>query len=279
MNDGFYYDLPFEQYAAIDAINGSSIVHMRRSPMYYRHIKDNPQPPTPAMILGTATHRMILEPQRVGDMAIWGTEANQKVRNGKVWEAFKAEHADKLIVTVKECKQMVGMAVGAHKHLPIKKYADAKGKTEVSMVWTDKVSGRRFKARVDKIIPQTHTIPDLKTCRDCRSYQFGIQAYALGYYIKEAMYWHGYKTLTGHEPHCKLMAIESKAPHESAVYRVTKDTILQGLEELDVLLKTLAECEETNTWPAAEQDETDLVMPAWATVQSDTEFELDMETA
>ena len=245
--------------------------------MYYRHCKDNPQPPTPAMILGTATHRMILEPERVGDMAIWGTLPEEKVRNGKVWEAFKAANAAKLIVTVKESEAMIGMTVGARKHLPIRKYADAKGKTEVSMVWTDKASGRRFKARLDKIILATHTIPDLKTCRDCRSYQFGAQAYALGYHIKEAIYWTGYRALTGSEPRMKLMAIESKAPHESAVYRVTKDVILQGLEELDTLLKLLAECEETNTWPPAQEDEADLVLPTWATVQPDTEFELDME--
>ena len=40
MKDGFYLDMSFEEYAAIDALNGSSIVNMRRSPMYYRHAKD-----------------------------------------------------------------------------------------------------------------------------------------------------------------------------------------------------------------------------------------------
>ena len=40
VKDGFYLDMSFEEYAAIDALNGSSIVNMRRSPMYYRHAKD-----------------------------------------------------------------------------------------------------------------------------------------------------------------------------------------------------------------------------------------------
>jgi hypothetical protein len=72
--------------------------------------------------------------------------------------------------------------------------------------------------------------------------------------------------------------IESKAPHESAVYNITSDILLQGLEELDALQKTLTMCEETNTWPPSQPEESDLVMPNWATVDSDTEFELDMET-
>ena len=274
MLNGFYEGMDFDGYAGIDALNGSSIVHMRRSPMFYKFMRDNPQPPTPAMVLGTATHRMILEPDRVNDFAVWGEQDDQKVRRGGVWEAFKAAHADRMIVTAAERDAMIGMAVGARKNIPIQKYANAKGKCEVSMFWTDPVSGRSFKGRVDKILPN-HTIFDLKTTRDCQSFKFGAQSYALGYHIKMALYWNGYKTITGHEPHLKLGAIESKAPHESAVYRVTKDVILQGLEELDVLLKTLAECEKTDTWPAAEEEETDLLLPTWATTQNDEDLILE----
>jgi hypothetical protein len=86
-----------------------------------------------------------------------------------------------------------------------------------------------------------------------------------------AMYWSGYKTLMGHEPHMKLLAIESKPPYESTVFRITKDVILQGLEELAEILKKLDECERTNTWPAAHEDETDLILPSWAlTTESDS---------
>ena len=59
------------------------------------------------------------------------------------------------------------------------------------------------------------------------------------------IYSNGYKTLTGHEPHMKLGAIESKAPHESAVYRGHDATsCCQGLDDLDILLQTLEKCEQ-----------------------------------
>ena len=277
---GFYENMSFEDYAAAPGINGSSIVHMRRSPMFYKFMRDNPQPPTSAMILGTATHRMILEPNRVGDFAVWDQETQGR-RFGKVWDAFRSENEGKLILTATERDAMIGMAVGARCNLPVRKYADAKGKCEVSMFWKDQVSGRQFKARVDKIIPSTHTVPDLKTCRSCQRHQFGAQAYKLGYHIKEAIYSSGYFAITGHKPHVKLLAIESKAPFESAVYRITSDVILQGLEELDVLLKMLDECEKSGTWPAEEEEETDLLLPTWATSteqREDLEIEgLEME--
>ncbi len=276
---GFYEGMDFDGYAGIDALNGSSLLHMRRSPMKYRHEKDHPSPPTPAMILGTATHRMILEPDRVNDFSVWGEGEDQNVRRGKVWDAFKAANADRMIITAAERDAMVGMAVGARRNLPIMKYANAKGKCEVSMFWKDSTSGRLYKGRIDKII-DGHLIPDLKTTRDCRPYKFGAQAYQLGYHIKMAMYWSGYKAITGYEPKMRLLAIESKPPHESAVYRVTKDVLVQGLEEWQQLEQQLAECEKNDDWPAAEQEETDLVLPTWATEKIDedlSEFAMEKE--
>jgi hypothetical protein len=225
---------------------------------------DNPQPPTPAMILGTATHRMILEPERAGDLAVWGEGEGENVRRGKVWDSFQATHADKLIVTKAERDAMVGMAVAARKYAPIYKYAAAKGKTEVVMVWRDPASGRLFKGRADKLCKPGHAIFDLKTTRGCQKYKFGAQAYQLGYHIKMAMYWSGYQAITGEDPKLILGAIESKAPHESAVYRVTTDVILQGLEDLGALLTKLAACEESGCWPAAEPEEIELSLPSYA---------------
>jgi hypothetical protein len=264
--------MPFEEYAAVDALNGSSIVHMRRSPMYYRWAKDNPQPATPAMILGTATHRLILEPDRVGDFAVWGLEEDQKARRGKVWDAFRDAHAGRMIVTQAECESMVGMAVGARKLLPIRKYADAKGPSEVSLFWTDPVSRRAMKCRIDKWVPASRTVFDLKTTRSCQPYKFGAQAYQLGYHIKMAIQCAGIRNVLGVEPHLKIGAIESRAPYESAVYRITSDVILQGFEELDGLLKTLTECEKTNIWPAAMEDESDLLLPSWAITDPDADL-------
>ena len=265
MNDniGIFPGVPFEEYQKIDAINGSSLVHMRRSPMYYRHMMDHPQAPSAAMILGTATHRMILEPERVGDFAVWGLLKEEKVRQGAVWENFKRLNAGAMIVTKGERDAMVGMAVAARKNVPIMKYASAKGITEVSMVWVDKETGRMFKGRVDKILAN-HTIFDLKTCRSCEKYKFGSQSFQLGYHVKMAIYWMGYRQLTGHAPDERLGAVESKAPHESAVYNITSDVLSQGLDDLTSLLIKLDDCEKTRYWPAAEPRELDLSLPSYA---------------
>lgn len=261
---GFHEKMPFEEYAKVDALNGSSIIHMRRSPMKYRHEKDHPSPPTPAMEMGTIKHRMILEPETVGDVAVWGLEANQKIRDGKAWNDFLAANEGMMILTVKELADVEGMVASALRNAPIRHYAAAGGTTEVSMFWQHPYTKRRCKARVDKIIPETHTIFDLKNTTDCHSYRFGAQAYKLGYHIKMAHYFRGYRELTGVEPNLVLGAIDSKAPHESAVYRIPKDVILQGMEELDALVAKLEECEKSGNWPGEYEQESELSLPAWS---------------
>lgn len=262
--NGFYENMPYEEYAKIDALNGSSIVHMRRSPLKYRHMKDNPQPETPALKLGTITHRMILEPALMGEIAVWGLREDEKVRRGKTWDAFRDEHYGKTILTVEEFEAARGVACAAKLSPLIDPYVSAPGPTEVSIFWRHPHTGRRMKARLDKWIPSMNMVMDLKSTRDCTSYRFGGQAAQLGYHIKMAIQFEGVKVLTRREPEMRLAAIESKAPYECAVYRVTKDVIMQGLEEKDNLVAKLDECEASNQWPPEQECETDLILPAWS---------------
>jgi hypothetical protein len=265
MNDqiGIFPGVPFDEYAKIDALNGSSLVHMKRSPMYYRWCVDNPQPSSPAQILGTATHQMILEPEKVGDYAIWDSATNGR-RFGKKWDEFQAANVGKTHLTADEAANMIGMAVAARKSPTMRKYLSAPGDTEVVMVWRDQSSGRLMKGRCDKIIRDTTTIIDLKTTRDCHSYKFGGQAFALSYHIKAAIYVSGYQALTGDRPKFKFLAIDSKPPYESAVYRATPDVILQGGEDWLALMHRLDECEATGNWPPEQDEETDLILPNYA---------------
>jgi len=263
--EGFIYDMPFDEYAKVDALNGSSIIHMRRSPMKYRHEKDHPTLPSPAMFLGVLTHRMILEPATMNSIAVWGELPEQKVRNGRIWDAFREANADKIIMTTCERDECEEMAISALNNEPIQKYAAAQGRTEVSCFWRHPHTKRRYKCRFDKIIPETNIVFDLKTTRDCRSFKFGAQSYALGYHVKMAIQYQGYLAVTGTAPQMRLGAVESKAPHESAVYRLTHDVIMQGIEDLDILVAKLDECEKVGKWPAEFDQETDLLLPSWAT--------------
>lgn len=277
--EGFVENMPYDEYTAVPALNFSTLKHMMRSPLCYRWHLDHPEEETPAMVLGSATHRMILEPGRVGEYAVWGELEEQKVRRGKVWEAFCAVQDGKEIITVAERDSMIGIAVAVRNSPPARKYLIDEGPIEVSMFW--EMDGRRFKGRIDKLIPAKHITVNLKTTRSCQPRRFGAQCFALGYYMHEALYWDGYKTLTGHAPKQKIVAFESKPPHEGATYRIPPDVRLQGMEDLHALLDRLAWCEKTDVWPAEMEEESDLILPTYAMSDPDSleEFAVQEEEA
>lgn len=261
---GFYDAVDYADYARIPAHNGSSVVHMTRSPLYYRWHKDNPQPPTPAMILGTITHRMILEPDRIGDFVVWGEKKDQKVRLGKVWDAFKEEHAGKTIITRKERDSMVGIVVAVRRNPRVSELLK-NGRSELSMVWKDLELGHRCKGRIDYLREDGRpVIVDMKTTRDSRPFKFGNQAFSLGYHIKLAMYQDGYFALSGELAPVKLIAVESKPPYETAVYNVPSDVLQQGHEDYARLMHKILDCEESGIWPGANEEETNLSLPSYA---------------
>lgn len=268
---GFRYGMPFEEYASVDAMNGSSLIPLRRSPMAYRYAMDNPQKPTDAMKLGTTIHTAILEPPLLGKIAVWGTKLEEKVRRGQVWDVFLSEHRDVPILTRSEYEEATAAVEGVYDCAPAREYLAADGKNEVSMFWLDE-SGRYWKGRCDKIISTKHTatIVDLKKTRSCSSRRFGAQAYGLGYHVKAAIYVSGYQNLTGIRPKFKWIAIESKPPFECAVYRATPDVMALGAEELQKLTRLLAECEKADNWPPEQEQEEDLIMPDYAMGDADS---------
>ena len=91
----------FSTYRAAAGVNVSSLKELARSPLHYRYAKDNPNPTTSAMSLGTAAHCATLEPERFAAEFVTWTGGR---RAGKEWDAFKAdaEAAQRLILTEDE---------------------------------------------------------------------------------------------------------------------------------------------------------------------------------
>lgn len=263
---GIFPGMSWDEYAEVDALSGSSLMPMRRSPLSYKWALDNPQPPTDAMKLGTVIHTAILEPPLLGKIAVWGLTEEQKVRRGKVWDAFEEAHKDVIILTQAEHTAVTDAVDGAYDSPIARQYLAEEGPTEVSMFWVDPYDGRYWKGRIDKLIrtKATATIVDLKKTRCCSPRRFGAQAYQLGYHLKAAIYVSGHQILTGIRPKFKWVATEEKRPNECAVYRATPDVLTLGGDEVTSLVRRLDECEKRDVWPCEVEQEEDLILPAYA---------------
>lgn len=273
--------IPWDDYVAIEAISITRLKELRRSPMHYLYRKSHPKDTAP-LTLGRAAHCATLEPDRfMAEHAIWTrrTESgNLGPRNGKHWEAFKAEHADKTILTEDEFIAALDIQRDVRGNADAMRYL-RKGDPEVSMRWP--FFGRQCKGRVDWLtkIDKRPTLVGLKTSVDCRPILFGNQAARFGYHLQWAFYHDAYETITGVAPRMVEIVVESKAPHAVVVYTIPNEVILQGREEYTELFKLLEECERNNDWPGPVVGEQELTLPTWVYGQQPDEdlTELELE--
>lgn len=269
MKSGFYEDLAREEYDQIEgALNYSRLKYLEKSPLAFRYNCDNPTEPTDAMVLGNAAHVAILEPS-LADFAIWTGGR----RAGKVFEQWCEETDGRFQINEKEAKRVIGIRDAVHANPAAHRYL-RHGKKELTMVWTDPSFNRQFKARVDNFleIEDEPVLVNLKSTVDCRDFRFGGQYAKMAYHAQDAIYQNGFFQLNHELPRMVTIAVESKPPHETAVYLITNDVLRQGQQLVSKWVETLAECERTNKWPAAVEGEQELQLPQWAYPNGDFQF-------
>jgi hypothetical protein len=256
------------EYDAINGLNWSLLKHMRVSPLHLANARKAGVIDTPPMARGRGGHTAVFEPDRFAlDFAVWTGDR----RAGKEWEAFKAAHAGRTILKEDEYQACLAMrdAVRAH---PAAGAAIAHGQAEVTVTWEDPVSGTKCKSRQDWI---GGTILDLKTTADIDRRRFAASAFRYGYVHQLAWYRWGVECATGVTSYpCQIIAVESEAPHDVALYTLDELDLGAALEEVKELLARYVECERAGSWPGRFGSETTLPMPPWAWNDEDAASEL-----
>lgn len=272
--------VPVEEYRALPGTSITRLKELRRSPMHYRYALAHPKETT-ALRLGTAAHVAVLEPERFDrQFAIWSRRSentgNLCPRNGKWWEAFKAENEGRDIITIDQAEEALAIQRAVRDNETAMKYLQL-GDPEVTLQWT--IRGRMCKGRADWIthIDGRPYLVGLKTARDCRHYIFGNAAAKLGYHLQWAYYFDGYQFITDECPGVVEIVVESAAPYAVAVYIIPDDIIQQGRDEYMVLLEQLEECERADSWPGPSTGEEILTLPSWVYEAHDDLSDLGLE--
>ena len=258
--------ISYEAYRALPGINVSSLKEMCRSPLHYRHRLTHPMT-SDALTLGTAAHIATLEPYRYADaVSVWDRKTDTgraAPRSGKAWDAFVAEAGSRTIITADEDETARAIASAVRGTPAASRYL-ADGAPEVSMQWER--DGQVLKGRVDwlTVLDGVDVIVGLKTTRDCRPREFGVQSHRLGYHLQWAYYHDGFAAITGRVPQMVEIVVESAAPYAVAVYSIPEVVLNLGREEYEEALTLLRHCEQSGQWPGPVEHETELALPIWA---------------
>ena len=271
------HDQSAADYHAAPGASASRLKELKRSAAHMKYAMDNPQEPTQAMIIGSATHSAILEP----DLFVkeWGRLPKGDGRSKAVKQAkaellveFGADHILKSDVYDNILAMRDSVLSNA---LPLDLLDGAD--TETSHYWTEgtgtikgfKQLHVKCKARIDALPREDSRwgdcVVDIKTTANGSPEEFRRSCFNFSYHLQAQHY------LTAAERQRFIfLVVERDAPHCVAVYELDDDALKLGREEREALLGRWYWCEareaagEPDTWPGFPVEVQELSLPGWA---------------
>lgn len=265
MKNQFIYQQPEADYRAATPTLSQSIIKtmLAQSPAHARYQIDNPTEPTPAMKLGTATHKLILEgSEAFNDCYAVAPACDRRTKAGKdLYEAFQTEHAGKEIISNDDLIAAAGMAGAVHAH-PLARELFKGGVAEVSAFGN--INGAEIKGRFDYFHETDGVIVDLKTTLDASPTEAQRYAVKYGLHIQQFVYSEIYRSITGRAPaDFVFVLVEKSKPHGVAVVRLTKEAVEAACGPVESALETWKQCEKSGMWPCYSNSVVTVDLPAW----------------
>jgi len=263
MKPGLYYDISFESYVKIDAVNNSTLkILSDQSPAHCRQYMDEGRPETQSLGFGRATDCYILEPALFEKQYVVGPDCR---RGTNEWKDFEASVGPEMtILKPDEMDAIISIYNQVSKSQAMRLLEG--GTAQVVAIWKDKKTDLLCKSRWDYFREDIPMITDLKTTRSAKPDEFARDVYKFGYYQQAAFYVEGYKNVVSDKHDCcfAIFAVEKVPPYVCCAYELGAKTLEAGRIAFRRALDLYAKCLEKDHWPAYEEKITMLDMPAWA---------------
>ncbi|HHH7722948.1 TPA: exodeoxyribonuclease VIII [Escherichia coli] len=263
---GIYYGISNENYHAGPGVSKSQLDDIADTPALYLWRKNAPvdTTKTKTLDLGTAFHCRVLEPEEFSNRFIVAPEFNRRTNAGKEEEkAFLMECAStgKTVITAEEGRK-IELMYQSVMALPLGQWlVESAGHAESSIYWEDPETGILCRCRPDKIIPEFHWIMDVKTTADIQ--RFKTAYYDYRYHVQDAFYSDGYEAQFGVQPTFVFLVASTTIEcgrYPVEIFMMGEEAKLAGQQEYHRNLRTLADCLNTDEWPAIKT----LSLPRWA---------------
>jgi exodeoxyribonuclease VIII len=275
---GLYDRIPFEDYSRWDAVNHSRLRHFDKTPQHARHAMLHPKDSSEYQELGHAIHAALLEPQRFDDSYVVAPDVDRRRKEGKrIWKEFIEKHGDGTgpgdaeRIEDKEMNAIRGIQANALKHATIKEALYGPGVSELSIVWIDRDTGLKCKARLDRLaaIGDWPFLLDIKSTHKpatLYNWQTAVNQYKL--HQQAAHYLNGIETLRplqgGLQRKFAWIVCETVGPFAVRIFQAEDAALDIGRDEVARNLARYKECVESDRWPGWSEGMELAGLPAWA---------------
>lgn len=243
-------DLDFEetltnkQYHTRPEISKSDLDLLAKSPYHYANKEFKEQ--TQNMLLGSVTHKLILEPKDFGNEYVIAPDVNKRTKAGR--EEFEAflnsldgkESIDKALYdTASKMSDEVLKMRETARFL-------RDGKPEQS--YFSEIEGVPVKCRPDFYNEKLGLLIDIKTSADASKMGFAKSVANFNYHVQVAFYSDIMESL-GHKINKFLfIVVETKEPHLVGFYELDNTAVENGRERYKALLERYKWCKENDIW-------------------------------
>lgn len=252
-------------------VSKSSLDHIAKSPTHYLHHLTAENKATPAMVIGSALHCYVLEPDLFASTYVcvpYFGDLRTNLAKAKRDE-WLVENSEKIGLTEDQWAKVVGMRESLMAH-PTVRVLLKDFEPEVSMLWTDPDTGIRCKGRVDALSAYADGLPiDIKSAKDASEDGFRRAVYARRYHVQDAFYTAGLRYNGSRAPNFIFPVVENEAPYAVGVYQLRSPSLIAGEAEYQRDLRLLARCRERDEWPGYTANIRDIDIPQYGLLQAE----------
>lgn len=267
--DGFVKRLPASEYHAHESISKSGLDLIAKSPAHYKCRAS--LEPTQAMIIGTAIHTAILEPDRFESEYCF-TDA--KDRRATSYKEAVQDYGVENVLLPSDANNVRKIQEASLSRPDIRNLAHAEGDAELSAFATDPETGVKVRCRYDRLASAGFAV-DIKKARDISDRGFARSCATYRYHVQVAFYSDIYEWITGERlSEFWLIAIEESEPYTVVPYRLDDLSIEAGRLAYRRDLNTYAHCLEMGEWPHYEPESNLIALPDWALADLDDQLEI-----
>ena len=237
-------------YRAREGISSTELKKLMKSPMHYRHWKDNPEETDiPSLLFGRASHKYVLETYDFYNEFAVAPNCDRRTKEGKAeWLLFQDQNEGKDIITQEQFEQIDAMRTAAYSTPFVAKLLS--GEKELSFWGVDEETGLTIKCRPDCLTEWNgkHILIDYKTAQDVENMKFYRDSIKFGYDLQLAMYRDILRQNTGHDYMVVIIAQEKTAPYVTNVFQLSENYLDNGVELYKEMLKVYKQCSESGVW-------------------------------
>jgi hypothetical protein len=245
---------------AIDnRLHFSELKEFSRSPAHYRYACEHPRSISREMTVGAVFDALVLGGRTV---ALYPG----KVRNGREWNAYQADHLHDVICIESEHREAMSMAKSVQRDQVAMSLLEGGEKQRV-LQWdwcgvpcAAGLSGKR--GGLDVL--HEDDIVDLKATHTANPDEWMRHAWRQHYHSQLSFYRTGAAAIGRIIKRAFLIGVESSPPHCVTCLEFSEGDLDAGEKQCRLWIEKYKACEEANAWPGYMQSVVSFQRPAWA---------------